>query len=148
MADEDVAALQLQDDEELSGLQDADVGDTANSATENDIKLNIEVDMEDEEPADVALDEIDLSDLVIEDEGESSEENEVNSQAGLEEIALDSDLLDDDSDMVDLSLATEEEGSNISENEVNVSNDIGELESLSLENDNPDESDELNIDQA
>ncbi|MCD6389964.1 MAG: hypothetical protein J7L69_11180 [Desulfobulbaceae bacterium] len=78
---------------------------------ERGVKLNIEVDMEDEpDQVEVALDEIDLSDLVIEDEvesdftesGEESDEEEV---IELEALALDGMEDQDDPEMFDMSVS-------------------------------------------
>ncbi len=149
--DDDLADLQLSADEDEAD-SDADLdlesdtglglGSEPESVVEipdemeRGVKLNIEVDMEDEpDQVEVALDEIDLSDLVIEDEvesdvtesGEESGEEEV---IELEALSLEGMEDQDDPEMFDMSVSggSEENSESSSSDE-----DFG---SLALE-DNP-----------
>ncbi len=134
--DEDLSELQLQDDEELAGLELAD--DEAQSAPrpEDNIKLNIEVEMEDEEPVDIALDEIDLSDLVIDEEPKSQEAAEEDAGSTAENLeasdSFDQAPEDDENIIMDTEAASAD------------SESTDDLEMLSLEDD--DSEDTINSD--
>ncbi|MEA3547495.1 MAG: hypothetical protein U9R66_07510 [Thermodesulfobacteriota bacterium] len=148
--DEDLADLQLSADEDEA---DSDAGLDLESDTglglgaepesvvevpdemERGVKLNIEVDMEDEpDQVEVALDEIDLSDLVIEDDvesdvAESAEESGEEEVIELEALSLDSIEDQDDPEMLDMSVSSESEDNSESSSS---DEDFG---SLVLEND-------------
>lgn len=139
LEDEGMADLQLSDDE-AEPKSVVDIPDEP----ERGVKLNIEVDMEDEpDQLEVALDEIDLSDLVIEDE-EKPDSAKLGEESGAEEIleleSLSLDGMKDqgDSDMFDMSLGDE--------SEENSENGDEEIASLVLEDDS--EIGELKIESA
>ena len=149
--DDDLADLQLSADEDeadpdadldLESDTDLALGAEPESVVEvpdemeRGVKLNIEVDMEDEpDQVEVALDEIDLSDLVIEDEVES-DLTESGEESGEEEVieleALSLDGMEDqgDPEMFDMSVSG---GSEESSEGSSSDEDFG---SLALE-DNP-----------
>ncbi len=148
--DDDLADLQLSaDEDEADSDADLDLESDTGPGLESEpesvveipdemergVKLNIEVDMEDEpDQVEVALDEIDLSDLVIEDEvesdltesGEESSEEEV---IELEALTLDDMEDQDNPEMFDMSVSSVSEENS----ESSSSEDFG---SLALE-DNP-----------
>ena len=137
LEDEDLEDLKLSDNE---GEVDADIDLDLESGSEavveipdeqeRGVKLNLDVDIEDEpNEVEVALDEIDLSDLVIEDEDESGFAEEIEEPGErvveLEALSLDGMEDQDDSDMFDVSLSNE--------GEENSENHVEDIDSLSLE---------------